>query len=491
MAFIKSEDKGKNQHVIEFSIDKETFDAEVTKIFREKSRNITVPGFRRGKAPRPVIEKLYGKGIFYEEAINNLIPAAYTEAEKASGLEVVSRPEFDLDEIGDNGVQIRATVWVRPELDIKNYKGIEVERHYHPVTDEEIEERIKGVRERNSRTEDVTGRPAEAADIANIDYEGFCDGVAFEGGKGVGQDLVLGSGTFIPGFEEQIVGKEIGSEFDVNVTFPKEYHAKELAGKAAVFKCKLNSLKRKILPELDDEFAKDVSDFDTYAEYLADVKAKITEEHEKHAESHLEESLAEALAGKVEGDIPQCMFDNEAENIVRDYEMNLRRSGLSLEDYMKYTGKDLEGLKQEMMPRAERSVRTRLALETIAAKEKLEATEEQIDAELKKIADAYGIEPEKIGEYVPRENVKKDVLAESAMKLVRDAAKITEEAEGEKPAKEKKAPSKKAPAKEKPAAAKKPSAKKTAEKKTPAETEKAVKPAAKTAKKKSEPKEAK
>ncbi|MBQ7172356.1 MAG: trigger factor [Clostridia bacterium] len=489
MAFIKSEEKSKNQYVIEFSIEKETFDAEVTKIFREKSRNITVPGFRRGKAPRPVIEKMYGKGVFYEDALNNLIPAAYAEAEKASGLEIVSRPEFDLDEIGESGVRVLATVWVRPELTIKGYKGIEVERHYHPVTEEEINDRIKGVRERNSRTEDVTGRPAEAADIANIDYEGFCDGKAFEGGKGVSQDLVLGSGTFIPGFEEQIVGKEVGAEFDVNVTFPEEYHAKELAGKPAVFKCKLNALKRKILPELDDEFAKDVSDFDTYAEYLADVKAKITEEHEKHAESHLEESLADALASKLEGDIPACMFDAEAENIVRDYEMSLRRSGLSLDDYMKYTGKDLAGLKAEMMPRAEKSVRTRLALETIAEAEKLEATDEQIDAELKKIADAYGIDADKIGEYVPRENVKRDVLAESAMKLVRDSAKITEEAEGEKPAKAKKAPAKKADPEKKPAAAKKPAAKKAPVKKEAA-AEKAEKPA-KTTKKKAEPKETK
>jgi len=426
MAFIKTEDKGKNQHVIEFSIAKEAFDAEVSKVFKEKSKNLTVPGFRKGKAPRAIIEKMYGKGIFFEDALNNLMPEEYEAAAKESGLDIVSRPEIDVEEIGDNGVIIKAAVYVRPTISIDGYKGIEASRFVVEVTDDEVNGRINSVRERNSRTEDVTDRAAKDGDITNIDYEGFCDGVAFEGGKGEGQELVLGSGTFIPGFEEQIVGKNIGEEFDVNVTFPAEYHSDNLAGKEAVFKCKLNGIKEKILPELDDEFAKDVSDFDTYAEYVADIKAKITEEHTKHADAEVDEQLIDALIEKVEGDIPQCMFENEAENLVRDYDMRLRSSGLSLSDYMKYTGKDLDGLRADMLPQATKQVKTRLALERIADLEAIEISDEAVDAEIAKIAEAYHMEKEKVTEYVSADNVKRDLQVEGAMKIVRENAKITD-----------------------------------------------------------------
>ncbi len=442
MAFIKTTDNGKNQHVIEFSIAKETFDAEVSKIFREKSKNLTVPGFRKGKAPRNIIEKMYGKGIFFEDALNNLIPAEYEAAAKESGLDIVSRPEIDVESIDDNGVVIKAAVYVRPVISIEGYKGIEASRLVVDVTEDEINGRINAIRERNSRTEDVTDRAAKDGDITNIDYEGFCDGVAFEGGKGEGQELVLGSGTFIPGFEEQIVGKNIGDEFDVNVTFPTEYHAEELAGKEAIFKCKLNGIKEKILPELDDEFAKDVSEFDTYAEYLADVKAKITEEHAKHADAEVDDQLIAALIEKVEGDIPQCMYENEAENLVRDYDMRLRSNGLSLQDYMKYTGKDLDGLREEMIPQATKQVKTRLALERIADLENLEVNEDAVDAEIERIAKAYNMEPAQVTEYVSRDNVKRDLQVEAALKLVRESAAITDK----KPEEEKK-PAKKTTAK--------------------------------------------
>ena len=442
MAFIKTTDNGKNQHVIEFSIAKETFDAEVSKIFREKSKNLTVPGFRKGKAPRNIIEKMYGKGIFFEDALNNLIPAEYEAASKESGLDIVSRPEIDVESIDDNGVVIKAAVYVRPVISIEGYKGIEASRLVVDVTEDEVNGRINAIRERNSRTEDVTDRAAKDGDITNIDYEGFCDGVAFAGGKGEGQELVLGSGTFIPGFEEQIVGKNIGDEFDVNVTFPTEYHAEELAGKEAIFKCKLNGIKEKILPELDDEFAKDVSEFDTYAEYLADVKAKITEEHAKHADAEVDDQLIAALIEKVEGDIPQCMYENEAENLVRDYDMRLRSNGLSLQDYMKYTGKDLDGLREEMIPQATKQVKTRLALERIADLENLEVNEDAVDAEIERIAKAYNMEPAQVTEYVSRDNVKRDLQVEAALKLVRESAAITDK----KPEEEKK-PAKKTTAK--------------------------------------------
>ena len=426
MNFIKSEEKGTNQHVIEFSIAKDTFDAEVTKIFRERVKNITVPGFRKGKAPRAIIEKMYGKGVFYEDALNNLLPAEYDAAAKESGLDIVSRPEIDVEEIGDNGVIVKASVWTKPVLSIKDYKGIEVSRFVVDVTEDEVNGRINSVRERNARIEDVTDRAAKDTDIVNIDYEGFCDGVAFEGGKGEGQELTLGSGTFIPGFEDQIVGKTIGEEFDVNVTFPKDYHAENLAGKEAVFKCKLNGIKEKLLPALDDEFAKDVSEFNTYSEYLADVKAKLDKEHKDHADAEVDEKLIGVLLERLEGEIPHCMIDTEAENLVRDYDMRLRSNGLSLSDYMKYTGKDLNGLREEMHPQAEKQVRTRLALERIAELESISATDEQINAEIARIAELYHMEKDKVTEYVSRDNIKKDVEVEAAMKLVRDSAKITD-----------------------------------------------------------------
>ena len=465
MAFIKTTDNGKNQHVIEFSIAKATFDAEVTKVYNQKAKNITVPGFRKGKAPRNIVEKMYGTGIFFEDALNNLIPAEYEAAAKESGLEIVSRPEIDVESFDDNGVVIKATVYVRPVISIEGYKGIEANRLVVEVTDDEVNGRINAMRERNSRTEDVTDRAAADGDITNIDYEGFCDGVAFAGGKGEGQELVLGSGTFIPGFEDQIVGKSIGEEFDVNVTFPTEYHADELAGKEATFKCKLNSIKTKILPELDDEFAKDVSEFDTYAEYVADVKAKITEDHTKHADAEVDDQLIAALIDKVEGDIPQCMYENEAENLVRDYDMRLRSNGLSLNDYMKYTGKNLDGLREEMIPQATKQVKTRLALERIADLENVEIDDAAVDAEIERIAKAYNMEPAQVTEYVSRENVKRDLQVEGALKIVRESAVITD----------------KKPEAEKKPAAKKSTAKKTTTKKTTTKKKAEEAPAAETA----------
>ena len=465
MAFIKTTDNGKNQHVIEFSIAKEAFDAEVSKIFKEKAKNLTVPGFRKGKAPRNIIEKMYGKGIFFEDALNNLIPAEYEAAAKESGLDIVSRPEIDVESLDDNGVVIKAAVYVRPVISIDGYKGIEANRLVVEVSDDEVNGRINAMRERNSRTEDVTDRAAADGDITNIDYEGFCDGVAFAGGKGEGQELVLGSGTFIPGFEDQIVGKNIGEEFDVVVTFPTEYHADELAGKEATFKCKLNSIKTKILPELDDEFAKDVSEFDTYAEYVADVKAKITEDHNKHADAEVDDQLIAALIEKVEGDIPQCMYENEAENLVRDYDMRLRSNGLSLNDYMKYTGKDLDGLREEMIPQATKQVKTRLALERIADLENIEIDDAAVDAEIERIAKAYNMEPAQVTEYVSRENVKRDLQVEGALKVVRESAVITDK----KPEAEKKPAAKKTTAK-KSTTTKKTTTKKKAEEAPAAET---------------------
>ena len=295
MSLTKSEVIEKNRYELQFSVDKATFDAAVEKVYRKQVKSITVPGFRKGKAPRSIIEKMYGTGVFYEDAINDLIPAAYTEALKESAIEAVGQPEFDVVSIDENGLLLSAKVYVKPEVDIKDYFGIEVEKEVAPVTDEEVDKEIELVRERNSREIDVTDRAAELGDTTVIDYEGFCDGVAFEGGKGTDYALKLGSGSFIPGFEDQIVGKSIDEEFDVNVTFPTEYHAAELAGKDAIFKVKIHAITRVELPELDDDFAKDVSEFDTFDEYKADLKAKIEKRHETTAESAVENKLVETL----------------------------------------------------------------------------------------------------------------------------------------------------------------------------------------------------
>ena len=425
MSLTKSEVIEKNRYELQFSVDKATFDNAVNAVYRKQVKSISVPGFRKGKAPRSIIEKMYGTGVFYEDAINDLIPEAYTEAAKESGLEIVGQPEFDVVSLDDNGLVLSAKVYVKPEVEIKDYLGIEVEKDVAPVTDEEVDKEIETIRERNSREIDVTDRPAEMGDTTVIDFEGFCDGVAFEGGKGTDYALKLGSGSFIPGFEEQIVGKSIDEEFDVNVTFPEEYHAADLAGKPSVFKVKIHAITKVELPELDDDFAKDVSEFDTFAEYKADVKAKIEKRHEASAENAVEDKLVEALIEKLEADIPEPMFVAETENFVRDYDTRLRSQGLDLKTYFKYTGLDLDALRQQMRPQAERQVKARLALEKIATLENLEATEEDINAEYEKIANAYGIEIDQVKASIDSDAVAADMKVQKAMELVKEKAVVT------------------------------------------------------------------
>ena len=413
-----------NKYELQFSVDKETFDAAVTKVYKKQVANINVPGFRKGKAPRSIIEKMYGTGIFYEDAINDLIPEAYTNAIKEAELEVVGQPEFDVVSLDDNGLVLSAKFFVKPEVEINDYVGIEVEKTVAPVTDEEVDNEIKTVRERNSREIDVTDRAAEMDDTAVIDFEGFVDGVAFEGGKGTDYALKLGSGSFIPGFEEQIVGKNVDDEFDVNVTFPEEYHAKDLAGKPAVFKVKIHALTKVELPELDDEFAKDVSEFDTFDEYKADIKAKIEKRHETEAENAVDDKLAEALMNKLVAEIPEPMFEAETENFVRDYDNRLRASGLDLNTYFKYTGLTLESLREQMRPQAERQVKVRLALEKIAALENIAASEEDIANEFENIAKMYGIEVDQVKASIPEDAIAEDMKVKKAMEFVKEKAVI-------------------------------------------------------------------
>ena len=425
MSLTKSEVIEKNRYELQFSVDKETFEAAVQAVYRKQVKSITIPGFRKGKAPRSIIEKMYGKGVFYEDAINDLIPGAYTEAAKESALEIVGQPEFDVVSIDDNGLVLSAKVFVKPEVEIKDYAGIEVEKEVSAVTDEEVDKEIEMIRERNSREIDVTDRAAELGDTTVIDFEGFCDGVAFDGGKGTDYALKLGSGSFIPGFEEQIVGKSIDEEFDVNVTFPEEYHAAELAGKPAVFKVKIHAITRVELPELDDDFAKDVSEFDTFAEYKADVKAKIEKRHETAAEHSVEDKLVEALIEKLEAEIPEAMYEAETENYVRDYDTRLRSQGLDLKTYFKYTGMNLDSLREQMRPQAERQVKARLALEKIAALENLEASEEDVNAEYEKIASAYGMELDQVKATIDSSAIAEDMKVQKALDFVKEKAVVT------------------------------------------------------------------
>ena len=424
MSLTKSEMIEKNKYELQFSVDKATFDAAVDKVYRKQVKSITVPGFRKGKAPKSIIEKMYGKGVFYEDAINDLIPVAYPAALEESGLEVVSQPEFDIVSIDDNGLVLSAKVYVKPDVEIKDYVGIEVEKEVAPVTDEDVDKEIEMVRERNSREIDVTDRAAEMGDTAVIDFEGFCDGVAFEGGKGTDYALKLGSGSFIPGFEEQVAGKNIDEEFDVNVTFPTEYHAADLAGKEAVFKVKIHAITKVELPALDDDFAKDVSDFDTFDEYKADLKAKIEKRHETTADNAVEDKLVAALIEKLEADIPEAMYVAETENFVRDYDTRLRSQGLDLNTYFKYTGMTLDTLREQMRPQAERQVKARLALEKIAALENLEATEEDVNGEYENIAKAYGVELDQVKASIDAEAIAADMKVKKAMDLVKEKAVI-------------------------------------------------------------------
>ena len=417
-----------NQYKLVFDVDRPTFEAAINKVFKKQNKNITIPGFRKGHAPRAIVEKMYGKEVFYEDAINEIIPGAYTEAMEGFDKTVVSRPEFDVETIDDNGVTLTATFFVKPDAEIADYLGIPVERDEKEATDAEVDEELSRVQQRNSRMIEVTDRPAQIGDSANIDFEGTIDGVPFEGGKAEGHTLKLGSGQFIPGFEDQIVGHNVGDTFDVTVTFPEDYHADELKGKEAVFHCKLNGLEYNELPVLDDDFAKDVSEFDTLDAYKADIKAKIAERHKKEADNAVEEQLIKALGEKLVCDIPECMFENEVENFVRDYDNRLRMQGLDLSTYFQYTGMNLDTLRQNMRPDAERQVKTRLAPEKIAALENLEATEEEIEAEYARLAEAYNMEADKIKAAVAADAIADDLNVKKAIDLVKEKAVVTAKA---------------------------------------------------------------
>ena len=425
MASIKAKEIEKNKYAFEFLIEKEAFDAEVNKVYRKNVSKLNVPGFRKGKAPKHVVEKLYGTTVFFDEAIDNLLPGAYEAAVASAKLDVVSRPEIEVVSIDDKGVTLKASVFTKPNVEISSYTGLEVEKEAVEVSNEDIMKDIDATRERNSRMLTVDNRAAQDGDEATIDFEGFLDGVAFDGGKGEKYPLVLGSGSFIPGFEEKIVGKNVGEEFDIDVTFPEDYGAENLAGKAVVFKIKLHELKVKELPELDDEFVKDVSEFNTVDEYKADIKAKLTERREKAAESKLENALIDALVANTTVEIPDCMIQQEIDTQVRDFEYRISSQGASIDMYFQYTGMTMESFRENLKPEAEKSVKVRLALAKVAKSEKIKALKKDIEAEYKKIASGYNVDVETVKSSIPEDSISEDIVLRKAVDFIKENAVIT------------------------------------------------------------------
>lgn len=404
----------------------EEFNTAIEKAYKKNRNKINVQGFRKGKAPRAMIEKMYGAGIFYEDAANFIIPDAYEKAAKESELEIVSQPNIDVTQIEAGKPFIfTAEVAVKPEVTLGEYKGIEVEKAAVEVTEEEITEEIDKVREQNSRTVTVEDRAVKDGDIVTIDFEGFVDGAAFEGGKGTDYPLAIGSHSFIDTFEEQLVGKNVGDDVDVNVTFPEEYQAPDLAGKAAVFKVKIKEIKVKELPELDDDFAQDVSEFETVAEYKDSVKAKILERKENAAKTAKEEAVMEKVIENAAMEIPDPMIETQTRQMADDFAQRMQAQGLTVQQYFQYTGMNAQQFLEQMKPQALKRIQSRLVLEAIAETEKIEATEEDLKAEIEKMASMYQMEVDKINELMgdaEKEQIKKDIAVQKAVDLVVEAS---------------------------------------------------------------------
>ena len=411
MSLKSSEKTGTNEVTIEFSIDAAAFADANLKAYNKAKKNISIPGFRKGKASKAFIEKYYGESVFYDDALEIAFPDAYTAAVEEAGLDVVDNP-FDLDikSIGKDGVELSCKVTVKPEIEIGEYKGLEAEKETVSVSD-------------NARLVDIDDRAVRDGDIVNINYEGFNEGVPFDGGKAEEYDLTIGSGQFIPGFEEKIIGHSIGEEFDIDVTFPEEYHAEELAGKPVVFKIKINGIKVKEMPELDDDFAKDISEFDTLDELKADIEKSIKDNRQSEADKEFESQLLNAVANTVKGEIPQCMIEKAIDDMINDFDYRLKMQGLDFATYVKYMGMSEESVRDTYKERAEKDVKLMLALEKIVSLENIEATAEEIEEQYNKIADAYGMKAENIKNTVSEKTVKSDIVNKKAVDLIVKNAK--------------------------------------------------------------------
>lgn len=424
---VKVENLENNMAKLTIEVSAEEVEKALEAAYQKEKRKISVPGFRKGKVPRAMIEKMYGEAVFYEDAANTLMQTNYPAAVDESGIEIVSRPTVDVVQIEKGKPFIfTAEVAVRPEVTLGKYMGVTVTKIDTTVSDEEIDAAIEKERNSNARTVEVTDRAIQMGDTAMIDFEGFVDGVAFEGGKGENYPLTIGSGAFIPGFEEQLVGAKIGEDVEVNVTFPEDYQAENLAGKAAVFKCKVNEIKEKELPELDDEFASEVSEFDTLDEYKADVKKNLAEKKEADAKNEKEDKVIEAIIADAKMEIPDAMVDYETENMVNDYGMRLRQQGLSLEQYFMFTGMDMDSFKAQMKPGALKRIQSTLCLEAVVKAEDIKPTEEDYEKELQKMAENYKMELDKVkatfGDY-EKEQIMKDIAMQQAIEFVVSNAK--------------------------------------------------------------------
>lgn len=413
-----------NSYELVVSVDGETFEKAVNAVYKKQVKNINIQGFRKGKAPRAVVEKMYGSEVFYEDAMQDCYPDALYDVAKEAGIEIVKVESLEAVEASKNGFTFKTNVIVKPTMEINNYKGIEVEKKSTEVTDELIDAEIEKIRERNSRMVTVEDRACENGDTAVIDFEGFADGVAFEGGKAENYNLKLGSGNFIPGFEEQIVGHKTGEEFSINVKFPEDYQAEELKGKDAEFKIVLHEIKTTELPEVDDEFVKDVTDKDTLDEWKEELKETVAARLADEADKDVDDQIANKLMELLEGEIPEAMFENQANEMVREFDMRLRSQGLDMNTYMQYMGMDPNSLTDMYKDEAEKRVKLRLALETVAVKENIEVSSDDLEEEYKKIAENYKMEVEQVKASIPEESLTEDIKVEKALNLVKDNAVI-------------------------------------------------------------------
>lgn len=406
-------------------VDADGFEKALQSAYLKARGRININGFRKGKAPRKMIEQLYGENVFYEDAVNALVRTDITKVLEEENYDLIAAPEIAVESANkEDGVKFKVTVTVKPEVEISDYKGIEVEKTVNAVTDEDIDNQLRALRERNGRLVTVEGRPAENGDIAVIDFEGFKDGVPFDGGKDENYELALGSGTFVPGFEEQIVGKSTGDEFTINVTFPENYQMEDIAGQLCEFKIKLNEIKTKELPDLDDEFVKDATEFETIDELKTDMRTKLEERSAKNAEMEAENKIFESLIEKMTADIPQIMFENKIDEMVRDFEMRLSQQGLNMEMYLTYTNMDMAAFRKTFEDQAQKQVKVRLALEKIAALENVEISDEKAEEEISRMAEQYNLTVEKVKSVVSVKAVKDDLRVAEASKIVLDSAKI-------------------------------------------------------------------
>ena len=417
----------KNMAKLTIEVTAEELEGALEEAYQKNKSKMSIPGFRKGKVPRHMIEKMYGKEIFYEDAANALIPNAYEKALEECEEDIVSSPSIDVVQIEAGKPFIfTAEVALKPEVKLGKYKGVKVDKIETAVTDEEVDAQINKERENNARNIEVTDRPVKDGDITTLDFEGFVDGVAFEGGKGENYPLTIGSGAFIPGFEEQLIGAEIDKEVEVNVTFPEDYQAEELKGKAAVFKCTVKGIKEKELPELDDEFASEVSEFETLAEYKADVKGKLEERKVKEARDAKEAAVIDAIVNDSEMEIPEAMLETQQKQMVDEFAQRLQMQGLSMEQYFQFTGATYDKMIEQVKPQAEKRIKSRLVLEAIVQAEKIAATDEDYEEELKVMAESYQMEVEKIKELLPEksaEQIKEDLAVRKAAEFVVENAK--------------------------------------------------------------------